>query len=344
MENKNFRYPAEWEKHQATWLNWPSNKDTWQVADLREVQKKYLLFIKEIAEGEEVHLNVNSFHDEMFIMAELNILKAKIKNIVIHHFGTNDAWMRDCGPEFIVNSITKEKKILDWVYNAWGGKYPPFDKDNAIPKQVATYRKLPFETLDFVLEGGSIDTNGEGTLLTTASCLLNENRNPTYTKEQIDTLLKEKYNLKEVVWLGDGIEGDDTDGHVDDITRFVNSNTVVTVLSDDEKDPNYRPLKENFEQLKNLTLVNGQKLNVIELPMPKKKLFFEGEPLPTSYANFYICNAAVIVPIFHDENDEKALSIIQNCFPSKKVVGIDSRKIIIGLGSFHCLSKQEPAI
>jgi agmatine deiminase len=338
MGNKNYRYPAEWEKHQATWLNWPCNLETWKQQDLPKVQHQYLLFIKEIANGEEVHINVNSFHDDMFIMAELSLLKANIDNIHIHHFGNNDAWMRDCGPEFLINSKTNEKQLLNWSYNAWGGKYPPFENDNAIPEKVANHLNISMDTIDFVLEGGAIDTNGEGVLLTTTSCLLNPNRNPNYTQEQIESLLKEKYNLNKVIWLGDGIEGDDTDGHVDDITRFVNKDTVITVVTDDETDTNYKPLQDNLELLKN------ENLKVIELPMPKKKLFFEGERLPASYANFYICNSAVIVPTFEDENDTKALEIIQKCFPDRKVVGIDSQKIIIGLGSFHCLSKQEPAL
>lgn len=338
MGNKNDRYPAEWEKHQATWLNWPCNLETWKEEDLPKVRHQYLLFIKEIANGEEVHINVNSFHDDMFIMSELTLLDANIDNIHIHHFGNNDAWMRDCGPDFLINSETKEKQLLNWSYNAWGEKYPPFEKDNAIPKKVANHLNISMDTIDFVLEGGAIDTNGEGVLLTTTSCLLNPNRNPDYTQEQIELLLKEKYNLNKVIWLGDGIEGDDTDGHIDDITRFVNKNTVITVVTDDETDTNYKPLQDNFELLKK------EDLKVIELPMPKKKLFFEGERLPASYANFYICNSAVIVPTFEDENDTKALEIIQKCFPDRKVVGIDSQKIIIGLGSFHCLSKQEPAL
>ncbi len=338
MKNKNYRYPAEWEKHQATWLNWPCNLETWTKKDLPKVCHEYLLFIKEIAKGEEVHINVNSFHDDMFIMSELTLLEANIENIHIHHFGTNDAWMRDCGPEFIIDTEKQEKRILDWKYNAWGEKYPPFDKDDAISLKIARYRNISSETIDFVLEGGSIDTNGEGIILTTTSCLLHPNRNPNYTKEEIERLLKDKYNLHKVIWLGNGIEGDDTDGHVDDITRFVNKNTVLTVVCEDENDPNYLPLQQN------LALLKKEGLQVIELPMPKKKLFFEGERLPASYANFYICNSAVIVPTFEDENDSKALKIIQECFPDRKVIGIDSQHIIIGLGSFHCLSKQEPAL
>ncbi|MCP4521201.1 MAG: agmatine deiminase family protein [Cytophagales bacterium] len=330
------RYPAEWEGHKATWLNFPSNLETWNAEYLPKVQKVYLKFIAEISQGEEVHINLNTKQEEDYLLGNLPLLGAKMNNVFTHQWGTNDAWMRDCGAEFVLED--DQVKVLNWKYNAWGGKYPPYDLDNAIPQKIGAYRKFKTETIDFVLEGGSIDTNGEGVMLTTTSCLLHPNRNPNKTQEEIESLLKEKYNLQKIIWLGNGIEGDDTDGHVDDITRFVNQNTVLTVVTDDKTDVNYQVLQDN------LLLLKVEGLNVIELPMPKKKLYFEGERLPASYANFYICNSAVIVPIFEDENDSKALEIISRCFPDRRVVGIDSRDIIIGLGSFHCLSKQEPRL
>jgi agmatine deiminase len=258
---------------------------------------------------------------------------------------TNDAWCRDHGPAFLINPNAEIKKvIIDWGYNAWGGKYPPFEEDDVIPSLIGNYYNLPVYKPEIVMEGGSVDFNGKGTVLTTSSCLLNPNRNPHLDKSQIEKYIINYYGVENILWLGDGIEGDDTDGHIDDITRFINEDTVVTVVEENKKDNNYTPLQENLKALKKMRLENGKQINVIEIPMPAP-VIVEDQRLPASYANFYIGNACVAVPTYRDEkNDDRALEILTKCFPDKKVIGLDSTDIIWGLGSFHCLSQQEPAV
>ena len=233
--------------------------------------------------------------------------------------------------------------IVDWGYNAWGGKYPPFDLDDVIPTRIGAELKLSVFNPGIVMEGGSVDFNGAGTVLTTTSCLLNENRNPNLSRAEIEEYLINYYGVEQILWLGDGILGDDTDGHIDDITRFVNANTVVTVVEENESDENHHPLEENLKSLEKMRLTNGQPLQIISLPMPSP-IVYEGQRLPASYANFYICNGAVIVPTFRCKNDHSALQILEKAFPHHEIVGIDSVDIIWGLGSFHCLSQQEPAL
>jgi agmatine deiminase len=246
-----------------------------------------------------------------------------------------------------VNSNRTEKIIVDWGYNAWGGKYPPFDLDDVIPTRIASQLDLPVLHPGIVMEGGSVDFNGTGSVLTTTSCLLNENRNPHLSKEEIEQYLISYYGVNNILWLGDGIVGDDTDGHIDDITRFVNENTVVTVVEENKEDENHTPLSINRELLKSFTINdstnNETKLTVIDLPMPEP-LTYDGQRLPASYANFYISNEHVIVPVFNSSNEQQALSILQECFPKREVIGIDSTDLVWGLGSFHCLSQQEPKI
>jgi agmatine deiminase len=233
--------------------------------------------------------------------------------------------------------------IVDWGYNAWGGKYPPFDLDDNIPTLIANHYKIPVVYPGIVMEGGSVEFNGKGTLLTTTSCLLNENRNPHLNQGQIEKFLHDYYGAENILWLGDGIVGDDTDGHIDDLTRFVNSNTVVTVVEENKSDENYVPLQDNLKMLKKLRLEDGKQMNIIELPMPAE-IVYDDMRLPASYANFYISNKYVVVPTFRDKNDDKALSLLQDSFKDRKVIGLDSLDIIWGLGSFHCLSQQEPKV
>ena len=244
---------------------------------------------------------------------------------------------------FLLTRKKKKKAIVDWGYNAWGEKYPPYDLDDVIPTRIGTDLNLQVFNPDLIMEGGSVDFNGAGTVLTTTACLLNKNRNPGLTKEQIEEYLINYYGVEQVLWLGDGIIGDDTDGHIDDITRFVNTDTVVTVVEEDKSDGNYEVLQENLKMLKVARLLNGKPLNIIELPIPTPVLN-EGQRLPASYANFYICNRHVIVPTYRCKNDHKALQILGQAFPQHEVIGIDSVDIIWGLGSFHCLSQQEPAL
>jgi agmatine deiminase len=256
---------------------------------------------------------------------------------------TNDAWCRDHGPAFVINP--KEESplmVVSWKYNAWGNKYPS-DLDEKIPGLVAKCLNIPVVYPGIVMEGGAVELNGKGTLLTTSSCLLNKNRNPNLTQGQIEEYLRNYYGVELILWLGNGIDGDDTNGHVDDITRFFSEDGVVTVVEHDKTDPNFKPLKENLKLLKTMRNLQGKQLDIAELPMPPP-VVFEGQRLPASYANFYVANHSVIVPIYRCKEDDKAMSVLQQCFPDRGVVGIDSIEIIWGMGSFHCLSQQEPAI
>ncbi len=335
-------FPAEFARHSATWLSWPHKEASWP-GKIETIFPVYSQFIKLVAEGEKVNINVADEAMKQKASAHLEKAGADLKNVNFFFHPTNDAWCRDHGPAFLINPIEKKKMVVKWNYNAWGNKYPPFDLDNQIPISIAKHYNLPLALPGIVMEGGSVDFNGRGTVLTTTSCLLNKNRNPHLSQKYIQKYLMDFYGVNNVLWLGDGIVGDDTDGHIDDITRFVNEDTVVTVVEDHKRDANYKPLKENLETLHKMKSENGKALTVIELPMPAA-VVYEGQRLPASYGNFYISNKYVVTPTFRDKNDERALMILQNCFPDRKVVGLDSTDIIWGLGSFHCLSQQEPAL
>jgi agmatine deiminase len=338
----NYRFPAEWEKHTATWLSWPHKEESWP-GKINTIYPIYAQFIKALTAGEIVCINVNNEQMKAKAMEQLNKQDVDLGKVKFYIHPTNDAWCRDHGPAFLVNANAEHKKIIvDWNYNAWGNKYPPYDLDDVIPTKIAKELGIPVYNPGIVMEGGSVDFNGKGTVLTTTACLLNKNRNPHLNKKQIEEYLSNYYCVDNILWLNDGIVGDDTDGHIDDITRFVNDNTVVTVIEHNKKDENYLLLKENAEALDKMVLENGKHINVVELPMPSP-VVYEGQRLPASYANFYIGNAAVVVPTYRDKNDDKALSILQEHFSDRKVIGLDSTDIIWGLGSFHCLSQQEPA-
>ncbi|WP_258104915.1 agmatine/peptidylarginine deiminase [Marinoscillum sp. MHG1-6] len=336
-----FIFPAEWHPHRATWLSWPHNVNSWP-GKIEKIYQPYAEFIRLVAEGERVCINVADSKMESFARKCLEEVNADLSQIDFFHHPTNDAWCRDHGPAFVIKK--DEKAIVNWGYNAWGEKYPPYDLDNQIPGLVADKLGLEVYNPGIVMEGGSVEFNGEGILLTTTACLLNPNRNPHLNQSQIEDYLKNYYGVKEIWWIGDGIVGDDTDGHVDDITRFVNPNTVVTVVEPDEEDENHQPLAENLELLKKFQMPDSSRLNVVELPMPKA-VIYEDQRLPASYANFYIANKYVVVPTYKDpKNDPIALEILQSLFKDRKVVGIDSTDIVWGLGSFHCLSQQEPSL
>lgn len=342
-KQKGFHFPAEFAKHDATWLSWPHKEASWP-GKIAAVYPIYSEFVKRVAEGEIVNINVLDEAMKTAVIQHLQKVNADFSKIKFFFHPTNDAWCRDHGPAFLINSKEKAKMIVDWGYNAWGGKYPPFDLDDNIPTLIARHYDLPVVYPGIVMEGGSVDFNGRGTLLTTTSCLLNTNRNPQLNQKQIEEYLYNYYGVENILWLGDGIVGDDTDGHIDDITRFTNEDTVVTVVEEKKSDDNYHLLQENLKKLKTARLENGKPLNIVELPMPSS-VVYEGMRLPASYANFYISNAYVVVPTFRDsKNDEKALQILQACFATRKVIGLDSTDIIWGLGSFHCLSQQEPSV
>lgn len=338
-----YRMPAEWEPHAGVWFSWPRPDGISFPAKYEPIPQTYAKLIRELLKSEEVHINVwnNQMACEVRdILAGLGVVSDKI---FFHPFPAYEPWCRDHGPIFVVKDVDNQRHraVVDWDYNAWGGKYPPYDSDDQVPVHVAHYRNLPLFQPKMILEGGSIDVNGCGTLLTTRSCLLNPNRNPNLTQTQIEAKLKKYLGVRHILWLEKGIVGDDTDGHIDDITRFVSPDTVVTVVEENKEDDNYEILQRNLELLRIMKDQEGAPLKIIELPMPDP-VFYEGERLPASYANFYIANHAVLVPTYRSDKDAKALDILRSCFPGRDVVGIDSTDLIWGLGSFHCITQQEP--
>ncbi|MET0299709.1 MAG: agmatine deiminase family protein [Flavitalea sp.] len=338
-----YYFPAEFAKHDATWLSWPHKEASWP-GRIDLIYPSYSQFIKEIAKGERVCINVRDEAMKQFALKHITEAGADLSKVEFYLHPTNDAWCRDHGPAFLINPNAENKKVIvDWGYNAWGDKYPPYDLDDVIPTLIAKHYNIPVYNPGIVMEGGSVEFNGKGTLLTSTACLLNPNRNPDLNQDQIETYLRNYYGIDQILWVDEGIVGDDTDGHIDDTVRFVNADTVLTVIEEDKNDENFELLQHNLTLLKKMRLQDGKQLNIVELPMPDK-LEYEDQRVPCSYANFYIANSSVVVPVFKCSNDDKALQIIQDCFPDRPVVGIDSRDIIWGLGSFHCLSQQEPAV
>lgn len=338
-----YRMPAEWSPHQATWFSWPHNADTW-TDYLPAVERILAEAVAALTTGEVVRINVrDSGHG--YHVQKLLAGKVPPERVRLHLFPTNDAWCRDHGAIFVTREPDAGQqptlKALDFLYNAWGGKYPPFDLDNAIPQRMAAELGVPCHSVPMVLEGGSIEVNGAGMLLTTEQCLLNPNRNPALSREQIEAHLKSLLGVTRIVWLGDGIVGDDTDGHIDDLTRFVAEDLVVTAVEQDPADENYAPLKENRERLEGLSLPDGRPLRVLEIPMPAP-LFRGSTRLPASYANFYVGNRVVLLPTFNCPADEEAAAILARCFPGRRIVSLDCRDVVVGLGTFHCLTQQVP--
>jgi agmatine deiminase len=339
-----FRMPAEWEPHAATWFSWPRPEGISFPDKFETVPPVYAALIKELVKVEEVHLNVWNAEMEETVRGLLRQQDVPLERVFFHHFPAYEPWCRDHGPIFLVRDYNgrHERAVVDWGYNAWGDKYPPYDLDDAVPQRVAEFRSLPLYTPGIVMEGGSIDVNGRGCLLTTESCLLNPNRNPNLDQNSIAQNLRNYLGVEHIIWLGDGIAGDDTDGHVDDLARFVSASTIVTVVEEDIDDVNYAALQDNLRRLRLARDQHGHLFKVVKLPMPRR-LEHQGQRLPASYANFYIANSIVLVPTYRDPNDAKALEILRQEFPHRKVIGIDSTELIWGLGSFHCISQQEPA-
>lgn len=338
-----YRFPAEWEPQNATWLSWAHKLESWPDK-FEPVPYIYTNIVRTIAQFQKVNINVKD--DEMFEDVKSRLLLAGVpeNQFALYKIPTNDAWCRDHGPAFVVNPNANDKlAIVDWGYNAWGNKYPPFDLDDVVPTKIAEQYNVPVFYPGIVMEGGSIEVNGKGCLLTTKACLLNENRNPHLNQEQIEKYLKEYYGQEKILWLNDGIVGDDTDGHIDDLSRFVNPTTIITCIEEDPQDKNYEILQENFKLLNTLTDQDNKSFKIIELPMPGY-VAYDGQRLPASYANFLIGNGFVIVPVFNHANDLKALTIIQSQFPDRKVIGIDCIDLVWGLGTLHCISQQEPFV
>ena len=336
-----YQFPAEWAKHRATWLSYPHEDSYSWPGTLSRIFPYYHQFIHEIAKGERVCINVRDEVLKTRVLQDLKSSGADMTRIDLLIHPTNDAWCRDHGPAFLLNHSAPEPKVIvSWKYNAWGEKYP-HDLDEMIPGRIAMYLDLPVFYPGIVMEGGAVEFNGAGTLLTTKACLLHENRNPDLDQDQIEEYLRKYYGIDHILWLGDGIDGDDTNGHIDDMTRFFREDGVVTVVETNRQDPNYKTLLRNLNELKKMRLINGKQMEIAEIPMPKP-VVYEGQRLPASYANFYICNQSVIVPTYRCKEDDQAMVVLQQCFRDRTIIGIDSTEIIWGLGSFHCLSQQEP--
>ena len=339
-----FRMPAEWEPHLGTWFTWPRPAGISFPDKYDTVPPVYAELIRHLVEVEQVHINVWDADMEATARGLLKLHGAPVERINFHHFPAYEPWCRDHGPIFVVREHggRRERAVVDWGYNAWGGRYPPFDLDDAIPQHIARLRGLSLFSPGIVMEGGSIEVNGQGMLLTTEACLLNPNRNPQLSQREIEGYLRDYLGVTHILWLGEGITGDDTDGHIDDLARFVNPSTIVAVVEDDIEDANYQLLQENLRRLRLARDQNNRLFKVVKLPMPGF-VEYQGQRLPASYANFYIANGLVLVPTFRRANDKAALDILQKGFSDRKVIGVDSTELIWGLGSFHCLSQQEPA-
>jgi agmatine deiminase len=344
-----YRMPAEWELHKATWLNWPHNPTDWP-GKMSSVQKVYAELVCKLAAVEEVCILVNSERHEARARKYLGQVRADLANISFHHISTNRSWIRDYGPTFVSDNRTKGKvkRIIRFRFNGWA-RYPAHKKDNSVPLEMA--RRLNLKVISakwkrsqLVLEGGSFDVNGFGSLITSEECLLDQKtqpRNPGITKSEIEKLFGKYLGITNVIWLSRGIEGDDTHGHVDDICRFVDRRTLVLAMETNPSDVNAAVLAENMERLKNIRLEDGTMPAVVKLPMPKP-VYFKKWRLPASYANFYIANKTVLVPTFDDPADRKAIGILAELFPTRDVIGIHAVDLLIGLGALHCITLQEP--
>jgi agmatine deiminase len=338
-----YRMPPEWAPHRGTWLSWPHKEASWP-GKFGPIPDIFCEIVRFLGRAEEVHINVAGAEMEADVRGRLISLGIPLNSVYFHHNPTNDAWCRDHGPIFIqrTGERGREQAIVDWGFNAWGDKYPPYDLDDVIPSRIGAEYGIPVFHPGIVMEGGSIDVNGRGTLLTTESCLLNPNRNPGLTRDEIEQYLKDYLGVTHILWLGDGIEGDDTDGHVDDITRFVDEHTVVTVVEEDPADANYEPLQANLARLHQMRDQDGEPFRIVTLPMPRR-LEHEGQRLPASYANFYIGNTVVLLPFYDRERDHQARAILRELFPDREVIGLDCTELVWGLGAFHCVTQQWPA-
>lgn len=346
MQKKNlYRLPAEWEKHEATWIGWPANKEDWP-GKFTPIPWVYGEIVRYISREEKVRIIVQSKTHQQKALNVLNSVHANLSNVEFFFLKTDRNWLRDAGPQFV-----KDEKgntiVVNFKFNAWA-KYDNYKLDAKIPSMISDKLNLKrivamHKNKEVVLEGGSIDYNGTGTIITTEECLLDEEtqvRNPRFSKKDYEDVFRKYLGVTNVIWLGKGIAGDDTHGHVDDITRFVNKNTIVTVIETKANDENYIPLMENRERLEDAKLENGSVPEIIELPMPSP-VIFKGQRLPASYANFYISNYAVLVPTFNDPNDKIALGILSELFEDRPVIGIHAVDLVWGLGTLHCLTHEQ---
>jgi agmatine deiminase len=335
-----YRMPAEWEPHAATWVSFPHNQETWP-GHLDAAERAMASAVAALSAAEAVHVNVLDAAHREHVEARLAEAGARGAALHFHHIPTNDAWCRDHGAIFVVRDDRDAPlAALDFGFNAWGGKYPPWDLDDAVATRMAEALDVPRFDGAMVLEGGSVDVNGDGALLTTEQCLLNANRNPDLSRGDIEQRLRDFLGVRQILWLGEGIEGDDTDGHVDDITRFVSRTRVVTAVAP-PGDRNHEALAHNRARLAAMRLDDGAPLEIVDLPTPTLH-DARGEALPASYANFYIGNGVVLMPGYGGEADRVAAQRLHSCFASREVRTIDCRELIHGFGAFHCLTQQVP--
>ncbi|HJR08042.1 MAG TPA: agmatine deiminase family protein [Pyrinomonadaceae bacterium] len=333
-----FRMPPEWHKHAATWLTWPKDPLTWPER-VPQVEEAYLEIMAALAPHETVNLLVDDEATEASVSARCRFEGSE--RVYFHRIPTVDSWIRDYGPNFLINE-RGELAYNDWIFNAWGDKYGELKQDDRIPKQLESVLGVPRFEPGIVLEGGSIEVNGAGVVMTTEQCLLNPNRNPQLDRSGVEKYLKDYLGVEKVLWLGEGIVGDDTDGHIDDIARFVAPDTIVCALEDDPADPNYELLQDNYRRLQLETDARGAAYNIKTLPMPGLVGGRE-DRLPASYANFYIANNVVLLPVFGHPNDVRAADILQHLTPERRVVPINAESLVWGMGTLHCLSQQQPA-
>ena len=343
-----YRMPAEWEPHGATWLAWPHDPETWPGI-LGQIPPVWGALVEAVRGGENVCILSRDTAMDEEIAATLG---GDLAGVEVFRVSTQDVWIRDYGPTFVRDLAappgSSDLALVDWGFNAWGGKYPSLTLDARVPLCIAGLTGLERVPGGMVLEGGSIDVDGEGTLLTTESCLLHPRRNPELDRAGIERRLMDRLGVRLVIWLGEGIEGDDTDGHIDDLTRFVAPGVVVTASESREDDANFRPLRANLERLRAERDAAGRRLEVVELPMPDPvvHLLPDGsrQRSPASYANFYVANEAVLVPTYRSSTDELALGLLGELFPGRRVVGVDCHDVVLGMGSIHCVTQQQPAV
>ncbi|HBB87893.1 MAG TPA: agmatine deiminase [Blastocatellia bacterium] len=367
--------PAEWRAHQATWLSWPKDPETWP-GRVPQVENIFLQMMAALAPNETVSLLVDDEETERSVRARCTFAGAE--NIRFHRIPTVDSWIRDYGPNFLVSEVSHKLQFVadasskppgqandklefigqedgqrlafnDWIFNAWGNKYEELKQDDAIPQRLESLLKVPRFEPGIVMEGGSIEVNGAGCVLTTEQCLLNPNRNPQLNRSEIEQYLKDYLGIEKVLWLGEGIVGDDTDGHIDDIARFVAEDTIICAVEDDPVDANYELLQDNLKRLQKMTDARGRRFEILTLPMPgvvggagtgKRNL----ERLPASYANFYVANNVVLAPVFGHANDQRALETLEQVFPDRRVVGINCEPLVWGMGTIHCVTQQQPKL
>ena len=335
-----FAMPAEWTPHAATWTSFPFDDDLWE-GHLEGVREEFVQLIAMIARFEPVMLNVRDEEVEREARARLEKTENGLQNITFHRIPLNDVWFRDNGPLFVKNA-EGQIALTDWTFNAWGEKYSPWDKDDCAPQEVAKTLGMKRFAFPQVMEGGALELNSRDVCLTTRSCLLSQHRNPNMAQNEIEAVLRDALGVKHLIWLEAGLEGDHTDGHIDTIVRFTDDQTIICSVEEDEDDPNFETMQRNLSLLQTLRDGEGNPYRITELPLPEKRLELDGVRLPLTYANFYIGNGFVTVPIYDDVNDERALEILRPLFPGREVIGLKATSLITGGGAFHCVTQQQP--